>query len=168
MNALWVFVAAAFAASADRPNPVIALPVAVGHPGNGPYTIQVWPDDGCKECNLDAKDVEALNVELGDVRAARGASSSYPNVSYFYAANAGGGPVSSSIEKVRKTLLGCTTGSSGKLAPNTSSALNAFGVRFDCAATHKVRWMSVIMGDNHKPRTVYFMADGPIVVARTR
>lgn len=155
------------ASAADTSSTVIALPVADGQQGNGPFTIQVWPDEGCKSCVIDPSDLTALRAVLKDVAAARGTPATYSRIQYLTVRGGSGTSATSSIDKVRKALAGCQVGADGKLAPNPTSSALAFGVRFDCVATRNYRWMSVVMNGEHEPRAVYLLPDGPIYAART-
>lgn len=165
MLALAVF---ASAAGGSEPSAAIALPVAEGRAGNGPFTIQVWPDEGCKGCEIDSDDLAALRIQLDDLHAAKGVSAKYPGVQYLKVDAGSQVAATSSIDKIRKALVGCEVGATGKLATNPTSQEPAFGVRFNCAATRSYRWMSVVMSSNHRPKTVYFLPGKPIYVARTR
>ena len=166
------FAAAALAASApaaSAPATVIALPVGPGLPGHGPFTIQVWPYEGCKGCAIDPADLEAFKAVLSELLAESGTPSAFRHVQYsIVRLSRGQGEQPTSLDKVRAELKGCKIGATGKLAPNPTSRAVAFGARFDCASRDMPGWMSVVIGREHKPRAVYWLPDKPIYAAGRR
>ena len=170
MRALALFAASCALATPvmAAPETIIALPVASGVPGNGPWTIEVWPYEGCKACHYDQAAGKSFLQVVADLLAARRSAMAYANI----AANEVRGGASYgkrvTLEHLRSELQGCKLGAQGILAPNDVTRAVAFGVRFDCENRDKPGWMSVVMDGDNKPSALYWLPDQPIYVAGKR
>jgi hypothetical protein len=137
--------------------------VAVGVPGEGPWKIEAWPDDGCVRCGINEADLAALRDFLRELTDQSRANQ--PNLPVSVVRTGAGGGETFSMEKLREAVAACDVGSAGMLSPNSTIQLVAYGVRFDCPRLKRSMFMSVVFGNEHTPATIYWLPDGPIIVA---
>lgn len=142
----------------------IALPVAEGAPGNGPWVLGLWPEDACEGCAGNEADAAAVEVALVAIlnndatkaglakvapRAIRGAKT---QESLSVAALS---RELSPCEPVSKSLL-----SRVKLAgPGTS-----LGVAFQCPG-HKNRGYLSVSVFNGRVSSIYWLPGEPIYLS---
>jgi hypothetical protein len=142
----------------------IMLPVAPGQPGNGPWTVEAWPNDGCADCSVEQADLAAIQALVSDLLTPAQQSATHSNLP-VHVVRGGLDDGQTSFAKLKKLLVDCKLGSSGMLAPNATTHLVAFGLRIDCEKTKRSNFMSVVIGPAHAPAAVYWMPDGPILAA---
>jgi hypothetical protein len=150
------------------PETLMALPVGPGKPGQGPWTIEVWPYAGCKTCPFDQAAAQSFIQVVADLLAAPGSAMTYPNIVASKVREGASYGSRIKLEQLRSELRGCKAGAKGVLAPNSVTRAVAFGVRFDCDNRDKPGWMSVVMSRDNKPSAIYWLPDRPIYVAGTR
>jgi hypothetical protein len=140
------------------------LPVAPGQPGNGPWTVETWPNDGCAACSIDKADLGAVQEVVRDLLTSGEESAVHSKIP-VYVVRGGLDDGQTSVAKLKRALADCRFGSSGVLSTNDTTQLVAFGVRIDCEKSKRSNFMSVVMGDDHVPVAIYWMPDGPIIAA---
>lgn len=143
------------------------LPVAGGHTGNGPWTVEAWPDSGCTNCTINQADVAGVQALVNDLLSLSKGSATHAELP-VYVVRGGLEDGQTSLAKLKRDLAGCKLGSSGMLSPNATTHLVAFGLRVDCEKAKRSSFMSVVMGEDHVPARIYWMMDGPIVAADPR
>jgi hypothetical protein len=142
----------------------IMLPVGPGQPGNGPWTVEAWPDNGCADCSINQADLAAVQALVNDLLNADQQSATHAKLP-VYVVRSGLDDGQTSVAKLKAVLAGCRLGSLGMLSPNKTTHLVAFGLRIDCEKAKHSHFMSVVTNDDHVPAAIYWMPDGPIVAA---
>ena len=155
--ALWCLSSAALGKTS------IVLPVAAGRSGNGPWTVEAWPDDGCTNCVRNQADLTGVQELISDLLTEGPENSAKYEKLQIHIVRGGRENGQASFAKLKREVDGCKLGSAGMLAPNHTTDLVAFGLRIDCDKTKHSNFMSVVMGEDHVPATLYWMPDGPIV-----
>jgi hypothetical protein len=140
------------------------LPVAPGQPGNGPWTVEAWPDNGCTDCSVNQADLAGVQDLVNDLLTPNKRGATHAKLP-VHVVRSGLDDGETSVAKLKAVLAGCRLGSSGMLSPNHTIHLVAFGLRIDCEKTKHSHFMSVVMNDDHVPAAIYWMPDGPIVAA---
>lgn len=138
------------------------LPVAPGRPGNGPWTVEAWPDSGCTNCAINEADLAWVQGLVNDLLSAGQVNADDAELP-VYVVRGGLEDGQTSVAKLKRDLAGCRVGSSGMLSPNDTTHVAAFGLRIDCEKAKRSIFMSVVMSGSHAPATLYLMPDGPIV-----
>jgi hypothetical protein len=154
--------AACFLSVAAAAQTTFVLPVAPGQPGNGPWTVEAWPNNGCTDCTVNQVDLAGVQGLVNDLLTPSQQSAASAKLP-VHVVRSGLDDGETSVAKLKAVLGGCRLGSSGMLSPNHTTQLVAFGLRIDCEKTKHSHFMSVVMNDDHVPAAIYWMPDGPIV-----
>lgn len=159
--------AACFLSVAAAAQTTFVLPVAPGQPGNGPWTVEAWPNNGCTDCTVNQVDLAAVQDLVNDLLNTKQQSVTHAKLP-VHVVRSGLDDGEISVAKLKAVFANCKLGSLGMLSPNHTTRVVAFGVRIDCEKTKHSHFMSVVMNDDHVPAAIYWMPDGPIVAADAR
>jgi hypothetical protein len=155
--------------SIAAPRTFIVLPVGPGGPGNGPYEVEAWPDGGCKNCSVKSNDFSEFQRLLTALSGGAAPTAEQLRLP-VHAIHIDHGVILPearlSFSDLQKQVGDCALQSTGILSPDASKTV-AFGVQIACDKTQQSSFISVVMGADHAPATVYWMPDGPIHALNT-
>jgi len=161
--------AALLTLAAEPPRPetsvptLLALPVAPGIPGQGPWTIEIWPYEGCKTCSVSQGDQNAFEAARDILlRRKSGPLGSATSITIL-SLNGGQREENATPEALLQAIKGCALGSEGPLQPNPHASGTAFGIGIDCPGRSKRSFLSLVF-DEQKLVRVYYLPDEPIWV----
>ena len=170
-----MLLAAALLALAAAPAPdepkvptLLALPVAPGGPGQGPWIIEIWPYEGCKTCSV-SPDVQRAFEAARDILLGRksGPLGDSATSIIILRLNGGQSEENATPEALRQAIKGCSLGSQGPLRPNPHTSATAFGIGIDCPGRSERSFLSLVF-DERKLVRVYYLPDQPIWVLNGR
>jgi hypothetical protein len=146
----------------------LALPVGSNSESSRPFLIQAWPDGGCPNCIVNDDDKAALKIVINDLKAPVGTASTYPGIKFHYVSPRPLADSVTSIDNIREKIEACRFGTAAILSPYPTSNVTAFGLRFDCDATKTLMWMSVVMGNDHRPILAYLVPNYPLPLKKVK
>ena len=148
---------------------LFALPIAPGEPGLGPWTIAVWPYEGCKDCPQTEAESAAFSaardaIVSGDYSAV---DMSVARIHVLPPRPVSPEDVSVSPAELHDLVKGCKVGAEGilKRSATHSGPGVSFGLGLDCSGDEKRRWMSLNFLEGRLVHVYYLPRDPIIVIA---